>query len=138
MLLRSLVRTLCLLMLAGCVFASSEEAAPEEDARGFKYIEMSPSLVVNVGEAGKVGFLKADISLRVESVAVPSVEHHMPALRHALILLLSSQDDKELQSTEGREAVRLAALEAVREVIKEADHVEGVTDLLFTSFLVQR
>jgi flagellar FliL protein len=67
----------------------------------------------------------------------------MPALRHELIMLLSGQSAEALAAPEQREALRLAALEAVRRVIATAagdaaPAQSGVTDLLFTSFILQR
>ena len=138
MLKHALVALLCLSMLPAQLRASSEPEASAPDAHGFKYVEMTPPLVVNVGETGRVGFLKAEVSLRVQSAALGSVELHMPALRHELILLLSRQNQQSLQDAPVREALRLEALESMRKVIKDADGAEGITDLLFTSFLVTR
>ena len=78
------------------------------------------------------------MSLRVQSAALDLVELHMPALRHELIMLLSRQNQQALQDAPAREALRLEALESMRKVIKDADGAEGITDLLFTSFLVTR
>ena len=62
----------------------------------------------------------------------------MPALRHQLIMMLSGQSIENLQSTEARETLRTAALTEVQKIIQDEAGVSGVTDLLFTSFIVQR
>src|SRR5512139_26252 len=118
----SFARRACLLLL--CLLpllahAKAEEDAGE-DAQGFKYIALTPPFVVNFGTTGRLGYLKTEISLRVDAAGVTDVEHHMPAIRHALIMLLGRQDAEGLASVERREALRLEALAAVRGVIAEA------------------
>ena len=131
---------LCLLPLMAQ--AKSAEKT-EEGGPDFEYIEMQPAFVVNFGTSGRIGYLKTEVSLRVAAEAVAAVELHMPALRHELIMLLSGQSAEALAAPEQREALRLAALEAVRRVIATAagdaaPAQSGVTDLLFTSFILQR
>jgi flagellar FliL protein len=132
-----------LLVSIGLMFSAATlaSAPPKEEAstRSFAYVSMEPAFVVNVGEKGPVGYLRADISLRVENAALEAVKHHMPVLRHELIILLSRQAQERLEAMPTREEVRLEALEVVRRILKEADGIEeGVTDLMFTSFLIQR
>jgi flagellar FliL protein len=143
---RACLTLLCLLPL----MAQAKSAEKAEEGRpGFAYIEMTPAFVVNFGTTGRIGYLKTDVSLRVSSAAAATVEQHMPALRHELIMLLSSQGAEALEAPEQREALRHAALEAVRKVIAvatgnppaagDATPAEtGVQDLLFTSFILQR
>ena len=139
---RACLMLLCLLpLLAQAKSAEAEKA--EQGGPGFEYIEMQPAFVVNFGTTGRIGYLKTDVSLRVSAQAAGAVELHMPALRHELIMLLSGQSGEALASPEQREALRLAALEAVRRVIAaaagDAGAAEsGVKDLLFTSFILQR
>jgi flagellar FliL protein len=118
--------------------AAKKEEAP--NTRGFEYLELKPGFVVNVGTTGRVGFLKADVSLKVASAAKAAMEEHMPAIRHELIMLLSRQDEAALGAGEPRETLRLAALEAVRVLMVQAAAIEAedVQDLLFTAFLMQR
>ncbi len=131
-----LARRLFLLMLwlvpLGTLASSAEE--PADAARDFEYIEMSPAFVVNIGSTGRIVFLKAEVSLRVGKRTAPLVQHHMPALRHELIMLFSRQDPDSLESPEQRETLRLEALDGVRHVLDD----DGVQDLLFTSFITQR
>lgn len=143
---RACLTLLCLLPLLTQA-KSAEKAQP--DTPGFEYIEMMPAFVVNFGTTGRIGYLKAEVSLRVSAQAADAVDLHMPALRHELIMLLSSQSAEALTSPQQREALRLAALEAVRKVVAAAAGSPpadgdaklpetGVQDLLFTSFILQR
>jgi flagellar FliL protein len=137
---RACLMLLCLLPL----MAQAKSAEKAEEGRpDFEYIEMQPAFVVNFGTSGRIGYLKTEVSLRVGAEAVAAVELHMPALRHELIMLLSGQSAEALAAPDQREALRLAALEAVRRVIAAAagdaaPAQSGVKDLLFTSFILQR
>jgi len=133
-----LARRLLLLVLwllpVATLASSADTEAPADEVRDFEYIAMSPPFVVNVGGTGRIGFLKIEVSLRANKQAASLVQHHMPALRHELIMLFSRQDPDALDSPEQREALRLEALGAVR----HAAGSDGVQDLLFTSFIAQR
>lgn len=140
---RACLMLLCLLPLMAQAKSAEKAEEGEEGGPDFEYIEMQPAFVVNFGTSGRIGYLKTEVSLRVGAEAVAAVELHMPALRHELIMLLSGQSAEALAAPEQREALRLAALEAVRRVIAAAagDAVpaqSGVKDLLFTSFILQR
>jgi flagellar FliL protein len=135
--------------------AVAEEAAPaegdgteaEEDGAeaaqmvkpGAIYIPLKPAFVVNYGGAGRLKYIKADISLRLQdSTAANSVRHHMPYIRNNLMMLFSAQTDESISSQEGKEALRQEALQTVREVIQKEDQAEGVVDLYFNAFLIQK
>lgn len=135
--LRAVFGLMCVLSLPSAVLASDNQGATPA-SRHLRYVDMTPPFVVSIGEAGRVGYLKAGVSLRVEDSAVTAVELHMPALRHELILLFSRQQAAALEQVEEREHLRSEALEAARRVLTESGGVEGIQDLLFTSFIVQR
>ena len=123
--------------------AEAEQAAEgktKANTRGFEYIELKPGFVVNYGATGRVGFLKADITLRVADAAKAAVAHNMPAIRHELIMLLSRQDETALAAGEPRKTLQTAALEAVRALLVEAAAINAadIQGLLFTTFLTQR
>lgn len=132
-----LAAVLALLPLLALGAAKKE---PEVNPRGFEYIALAPPFVVNFGSEGRVGFLKAEVSLRVASPAVAAVNLHMPAIRHELIMLLSRQSPEDLAAPDKREPLRTSALEAVRALLVAGGGVEAeqLQDLLFTSFLTQR
>lgn len=137
---RRLVAIVLLACLPGLGQASGggeEEKAPTHP---FQYIELKPGLTVSFGTSGRVGYLKAGISLRVANAAAPAVELHMPAIRHELIMLFSRQTPEVLTAPDKQEALRTEALELMRKLLGEAAQVkpEEVEDLLFTEFFTQR
>ena len=139
---------LCLcLVFGGHVYAQEEVAEPETSAEEGEvdpgeqaiYVPLKPPFVVNYGGAGPLKYLKTDISVRVNDVGVAnSIRHHLPLIRNNLVMLFSAQTDESLQSQSARDSLRKEALNEVRSVLKMEDQVEGVVDLYFNSFVVQR
>ena len=62
---------------------------------------------------------------------------HAPVIRNALVMLLSSKDAEELDSREGKESLRIEALTAIQEVLREETGSDGVDGVFFTSFVMQ-
>lgn len=139
---RRLLVALLLAVFPAMSFASSggeggESAAP---ARPFQYIELKPGFTVSFGTTGRVGYLKAGVSIRVANAAAPAVELHMPAIRHELIMFFSRQAPEVLTAPDKREGLRTEALENMRKLLVDAAQVkpEEIEDLLFTEFFTQR
>jgi flagellar FliL protein len=121
--------------------------AQDEDAEGGEgapvtsaiYIPMKPSFVVNFGGPGRLKYIKADITVRVkDTVTANQVRHHMPFLRNNIVLLLSAQTDEAIDTQQGKEILRQAALEEVHSVMAAEEGDSGVVDLYFDNFIVQR
>jgi len=131
---------LCLgLVIPASSFAQEDEEIAAEPVAS-RYIDLKPAFVVNYGGVGRLRYLKAEIALRVGggNDGPIDIRHHMPYLRHALVMQLSRAAEEELSSMEGRELLRQAALEAVRSVLMKEAGRQFVDDLLFNSFIVQR
>jgi flagellar FliL protein len=122
-------------------YAQDETADGEESATSAsRYIDLKPDFVVNYGGVGRLRYLKTSISLRVSggSAGPSGLRHHMPYVRHALVMRLSRATEEELASMEGRELLRQDVLAVVREVLLGEEGVQHIDDLLFNSFIVQR
>jgi flagellar FliL protein len=133
------VIALCLVGLMPALAYASAPPKEEANPLGFEYVPLAPHLVVSFGEEARVGFLRVEVSIRVASAAAEALKHHMPAIRHELIMLFSRQTAESLAAPK-REELRVAALEAVRNLLAEAGKVpsEEVQDLMFPSFMIQR
>jgi flagellar protein FliL len=130
-----------ILILICTLLPPSVQAESESETQvKVQYIEMKPSFVLNYGEPSmKLRYAKIDISLRVNSqTAAENVETHMPALRNAIVMLLSRQSAARMGDTKGREAIRKEAMDQLNAVLKEETGTESVEDLLFTAFVVQQ
>ncbi len=99
--------------------ACANSGGGETFAEGVNYLPIKPSLIVNYGGVGKIKYIKAEISMRVEdNHSAVEVAHHMPLIRDTLIMLLSSMTDEQISSGEGKELMRQQALAKVNEALE--------------------
>lgn len=131
------------LAISGTTLASAkkeEGEGKEGGAATSEYVPITPALVANYGAPGTIHYLKADLALRVTGgpTAQAAVLHHMPYVRHVLIMLLSDQTEESLATMEAKEKLRQDALVAVQQVMQQEEGKPLVDDLLFSSFIVQR
>ena len=126
----------------------SEDDSPEEaaaaDGDGTTkapaiYLPIKPAFVVNYGGKGRLKYIKTELSVRLENTeAANSVRHHLPLIRNNLVMLFSSQTDQSIGSQDGQEALRQDILQEIQRVVSVEDGIEGVKDVFFTTFFVQR
>lgn len=103
------------------------------------YLPIKPAFVVNYGGAGRLRYLKTELSVRLEnSDAANSIRHHLPYIRNNLVMLFARQTDESISSQEGKETLRRDVLAEIRKVIKEEDGREGVVDVYFDTFIIQK
>jgi len=67
-----------------------------------------------------------------------ATRYHLPALRNALVLLLSRQDEATVSTGGGRELIRTEALAELRTILEIEEGEPCIDDLMFTNFIVQR
>lgn len=121
-------------------FAEDEGVEGEAAVPATTYFDVKPAFVVNYGGPGKLRYIKTDISLRVGGgdIGMQGIRHHLPYIRHTLVMLLTKQSVEDISTTEGKELIRQAALEAVQQMLEGEEGEQHVVDLLFNSFIVQR
>jgi len=133
--------------------ASSSESA-HEVAKPALYFPLK-TFTVNYDVNGRQRFLQAELTLLYRDEAVlKTLELHMPAVRNSLVMLLSRQVFDELQTSEGKEKLREAALTEIQAIIaketaagtektngknkaKSKDSEINIEQVLFTQFVMQ-
>lgn len=116
-------------------WAEEEKEAPAEDYVG--YIELKP-FVTNFGGVGKTRFLKCEVTIQVSSEAAHhAVNFHMAHIRNDLVFLLSSQKDEAVSTVEAQQALAKKAVKKVQDILIAEEGEGFVSDLFFTSFVVQ-
>jgi flagellar FliL protein len=95
--------------------------------------------VVNFGGEGNARYLQVMVeAMTRDAPTLELLKNNEPAVRNDLVVLFSSQTDATLMSTDGKEKLRAAALEAVRKVIsEEGGKASMVESVYFTSFVIQ-
>lgn len=118
--------------------AEGEEQEDEEPAAPPIYWPLNPPMVVNLNDdAGTFLQISLEVMAR-EQDTIEAVKTHNAAIRNALLMNFSSQKSEDISSREGRERLRIEALEEVRQVL--ADYVpeeQNVEEVFFTSFVAQ-
>ncbi len=135
-----------LIAFIGNTYAADDEEAAEEEGGDPAvlerpiYVPVKPAFVVNYGGPGKLKYIKLEISLRAkDTISSNAIRHHMPLIRDYLVREFSKLRDVDVDTQQGKEAVRLAALDGVKTLLQEEDGDEvGVTGLYFNNFVIQR
>ncbi len=137
---------MALFLCAASVFAEDEAAEEGEEGEGVAakqviYLPLKPTFVINYGGAGRLRYLKTDVSVRVASIdAANSIRRHMPFVRNNLLMLFAAQTNKTVSSQEGKEKIRASALEEIRDIVEREERTprEDVIELFFNNFIVQK
>ena len=125
-----------LIALLACPAAAS--AAEEEESAPIEigYYALKPSFVSNLSGGPK--YIRCDIQLMTEHASeIPKIELHTPALRHDILMLIGGKDGNHLKTRDGKEDLRLTALESVRARLEKLTGKAIVNDLYFTAYYVK-
>lgn len=83
-------------------------------------------------------FLQANLTLQVgDQSQIDVIKLHMPQVRNRLLLLLSSKKASEILTVEGKKKLASEIIETMREPFTPGGPKQDVTDVFFTSFVVQ-
>jgi flagellar FliL protein len=115
------------------------EKAAHEARLPPQFVTLDPPFVVNFGAGSSVRFLQIAAQLMTRDPhMVEFLEHNSPIIKNDLLLLFGNKQPEEVSTNEGREALRTAALEAVRKIIAaEGQKPEALEGVYFTSFVMQ-
>lgn len=104
------------------------------------YVPVKPAFVVNYGGPGKLKYMKLEVSLRARDTAASNaIRHHLPLIRDYLVRSFSRLQDEDVDTQQGKENVRVAAFEGIRDLLEEEDGKDNiVTGLYFNNFVIQR
>ena len=102
------------------------------------YVQIKPAFVVNVADGEEVHHLQLSISfIPTEPGMESAITDHEPAIRHAIVVLISGRQVAEISHTQGKIALREQIQETVNKVLEENTGKPGIKRTLFTGFLIQ-
>lgn len=111
-----------------------ETPGPEMNAI---YEPLSQQFVVNFAHNGVLRYLQVSVSVMTRSEdVVERVRHHMPAIRHEVVALLSSRSYEDLGSVEGKQALRDQIRTKVQNIVRLPDGT-GIEEVYLTDFVMQ-
>ncbi|KEA63522.1 Flagellar biosynthesis protein FliL [Marinobacterium lacunae] len=134
-----MIRVLSLVLVMLLSLGSPVSMAAEDDkpADYISYIELKP-FVTNFGSADNLRFLKAEVTIQVDSEnAHHAVNAHMAQIRNDLVFLFSAQTEESVGSVAAQQLLAGEALKLIQDMLKEETGESFVTDLFFTSLVVQ-
>jgi flagellar protein FliL len=122
--------------------ASQQDAAAEKPAAPRAtpvYYKFDPAFVVNFGGEGNARYLQIAVeAMSRNAEVIEDIKNNEPAIRNDLVLLFSSQEYSTLVTSEGKERLRAATLEAIRKTVaSEGGDAKLVEAVYFTSFVIQ-
>ncbi|MET4000771.1 flagellar basal body-associated FliL family protein [Marinobacterium sp. MBR-109] len=102
-------------------------------------LEGKPSFVVTLQSSdGKRHYMQAFIEAKSRDSAVDdALKLHMPLIVARLNALFATQAFEELQTLEGKQALRTEATALVQSIMQEKIGQPGVETILFTNFVMQ-
>ena len=113
--------------------------AEEGGAPQMGYFTLAPDLTTNfVTKGKKLGYIQVRVDILVaDNSELPSLEHHNPQIRNALVEVLGQQPEQRIKSLAGREEIRKECLTAINEVLLTETGKTLAVDLLFTKYIYQ-
>ncbi len=141
-------------MLSPAPAATDEKAEAKKEEPTLApaiYFEMTPNFTINFNVNGRQRYLQAAITLLYRDPALEELlKLHMPAIRNGLVMLLSGKNFDELQTNDGKEALKAEALESINGLLKKEQQALAeknkddekkspptVEQVLFTNFVMQ-
>ncbi len=115
----------------------AEEAEPKKAEP--VYIELRPAFVINLADQDASRFVQLEIDLMSRLADAPLyIETHMPAIRHQMVMDLSSRGYDQLRSIEGKQLALDQIRDRVNGILLDNTGKDGVIEeVYFSSFVMQ-
>ena len=123
------------------MFCFTQAKATEDEAKASTtsaYVSLGDPMVLNLSGPKRLTFLQISADVLVsDSDSEATIKTHVPAIRHSLIMLLSEQKAGDIKSPARREEIRQQATSQVQALIADLSGSQDVSEILFSSILVQ-
>ncbi|WP_421855221.1 flagellar basal body-associated FliL family protein [Marinomonas sp.] len=114
--------------------ADSTEAALEPSV----YLALDPAFTVDFMVDGRQRYVQLNMTVMSKNATqIDAVTTHMPLIRNSLVLLFSSQSFADLQTADGKVALKKASLDAINGILEQETGQGGIDAVLFTNFVMQ-
>lgn len=124
-----------LVVLLACLSLYTASAQAVSEKGGTLYVKLG-TFTVNLQNIDE--YLQAEITVKLAAPEVlDAVKIYLPRIKHEIILLLSTQDSQQLATLAGKQKL----IEQTKTMVNKALKLEpkdGVTDVLFESFVIQQ
>mgnify|MGYP003629805942 CR=1 FL=1 len=115
-----------------------DESAVADTVRPAIYLDLEPSFIVNFVYKDTLRYLQINISVMTRDQSViEQVQHHMPAIRHQLLMLLSDKTYTQLSGVASKEKLRLEMLIEIRKIVGTSASGHSVDAVYLTGYVMQ-
>ena len=129
--MRLVILIFVLALLPPIAFAEESDEAPDTI-----YLALTPQFTVNL--FGNKHYVRASIQLQLSDEATKAaIQENDPAIRHALIVLLSNNNVEDISNTSGKLDLQSRAVETLNNTLKKHANKSGVEAVFFTEFVSQ-
>lgn len=117
---------------------AEEETEPQEEVTlSGRYVNLQPEFVLNYGDTDRLRFARLEVTIVGDSLeAAADINHHSPALRHIVVMTLTSASQSDIATTQGRRALRDQLRQEMRAFLEEEADAPLVSEVLFSNFIV--
>jgi flagellar protein FliL len=125
------------ILICGLLFFTPIAFAEEgEEAADIIYMPLTPQFTVNL--LGNKHYLRTSIQLQLTDESTKeAIEANDPAIRHALIVLLSNNNVEDISSGTGKIDLQNRAIETLNKTLTKYANNSGVEAVFFTEFVSQ-
>jgi flagellar protein FliL len=122
---------------------ANDSGSAESDAAALAnepsiYLALDPAFTIDFMVDGRQRYVQLNMTVMSKNESqVEALTLHMPLIRNSLVLLFSSQSFDELQTAEGKLALKTAALNAINGILEQETGQGGIDAVLFTNFVMQ-
>ena len=119
--------------------AEEEEVQEEKEVKSLPiYFAFPKAFTVNFETASGLRFLQVRMELMsYQQEAIDAVQAHLPLIKNNIILMLSNQSYDNMITSEGKEAIRAAALKEIQSTLEKYQVEAKVEEVYFTNFVMQ-
>ncbi len=127
---------LTLIMIGLMIFATGQASA--EGGESSLYVPLEPAFIVNVNDGNRVRHMQIKLQLKLKEAKFASyIKEHDPAIRNAMVMLLSGQKASLLKTAAGKQKLMKEALAAIQKVLQENIGNTGIKAVYFTDLIIQ-
>jgi len=113
-------------------------AAAENTQGEAAYFKLYPDFLVNLSGSSAPHFLLATVQVMTHDAAVvEQIKHHRPALRDALLMVLSGQPYDTVDTSQTRRKLQQDGLSALNSVMERETGSASLEGLYFTNYVIE-
>lgn len=133
---------------AGYFFISGDKVEPEDDEETVQveeqekvellYYDIKKPFIVNFPKSSAASLIQVSVSiLAAGEDTIEALKKHQPMIRNNLLMIISGKGAKNLATREGKEVLRSDMLKEVGEIMQKMQGENKVSNIFFTSFVMQ-